>query len=154
MPTKPAWERWHLRMTNTPFTPEQTLSLKRTEGCPSDGQGGVPETDNIGVKGEVHEKCTSTYRGTGEGVPLRDTLGEGSVQETEPDHFASDFVARSEGGYWKGNEKPERSGGANATHSLQAVASATALEDDGDTSQIHRTRTTSRRIPTASPAVG
>jgi hypothetical protein len=91
--TKPAWERWHRQMTNTPFTKEQTLSLKRTGTCPSDGQVRVPETDTIEVQGRSAREVHSDLSSEGEAVRQADSI-PGVVAEksaTPPTHGSSIF---------------------------------------------------------------
>lgn len=81
------WERevWHLQMTNTPFTEEETLSLKRTGVCPPDGQVPVHETDTIEVKGRSAPEVHSDHRSTREPVRQTDRSG-GDDQPRESEH--------------------------------------------------------------------
>jgi hypothetical protein len=66
VPTKPAWERWHLQMTNIPFTEDQCTQY--TGASAPGALHPVHSVHYIGVQGEVHEKCTSTNRSEGEAV--------------------------------------------------------------------------------------
>ncbi|WP_181786626.1 helix-turn-helix domain-containing protein [Mycobacterium shimoidei] len=80
--SRPAWERWHLQMTNRPFTPDEIRELSATEGvrptdtltgevsatrthrCPSHGHMDGYQTDTIGMDSrnapEVHSSNART----------------------------------------------------------------------------------------------
>lgn len=76
--TRPAWERWHLQMTNRPFTPDEIRELSAPEGvrptdtlpgevsatrtrrCPSHGHVGGYQTDTIEVHSGVHPEVHSS----------------------------------------------------------------------------------------------
>ncbi|WP_156751652.1 helix-turn-helix domain-containing protein [Mycobacterium sp. 1245111.1] len=89
VPTKPAWERWHLRMTNAPWTADEmeTLCTQYTAPCAPSAHLPVHPVHNIEVKGGVHEKCTPS-RSEREAVHQMHSIGEGDPQrESEPDVF-------------------------------------------------------------------
>jgi hypothetical protein len=77
-----AWERWHLQMSNTPFTPDRCTQYTTT-GAPSTPVP-VHPVHYIGVQGEVHEKCTSTGRSEEESVHPVHRSGEGARKAGTP----------------------------------------------------------------------
>lgn len=84
--SKPAWECWHLQMTNRPWTPAEVealcgsegvrhtdivtgeLSAPRTHRCPPHGHIGGHQTDTIEVQLEVHPEVHSRSASTGASV--------------------------------------------------------------------------------------